>query len=347
MLVDESDLGVQPKVLFYLEHELRLMPGPQRKVAVVSKRMLYVLIDADGQKHHLHFAPYLDWRPLKADEPDAARILAHPHCRWISRKLEESVELYAIEQVVPQHIKSVQAQRLKRLDKERRMVNSRLLKEITHWSRRSEELRLAEQEGKPAARMHSAEARKQANELRARLDTRLESIEARKRISAARPVLRGALLVVPQGLLDLLSGKQPVEVATQPADTEISAARAREIILSVERGFGHEVEDVEHRKLGYDIESRDPESGRLRFIEVKARASGAQDITVTRNEVIFSLNNPGDYILGIVEFFADETYRVHYVREPFSQAPEFGVTSSKYSMKHLISQAHQPRARYA
>jgi len=41
------------------------------------------------------------------------------------------------------------------------------------------------------------------------------------------------------------------------------------------RSLGFEPVDREMEKLGYDIESRIPNSGRLRFIEVKGRISGA------------------------------------------------------------------------
>ena len=31
-----------------------------------------------------------------------------------------------------------------------------------------------------------------------------------------------------------------------------------------------------------------------------------------------------DYILAIVEFMADGTHRVHYLRRPFRREPDFG-----------------------
>ena len=65
--------------------------------------------------------------------------------------------------------------------------------------------------------------------------------------------------------------------------------------------------DREFEKLGYDIESRVPKTGKLRFIEVKGRAAGASTVTVTRNEILYSLNKPEDFILGIVEFQVDGT----------------------------------------
>ena len=69
-----------------------------------------------------------------------------------------------------------------------------------------------------------------------------------------------------------------------------------------ERGLGFEPIDREFEKLGYDVESRVPETGKLRFIEVKGRVEGAPRITVTRNEILFSLNKPDDFVLAIVEF---------------------------------------------
>lgn len=40
---------------------------------------------------------------------------------------------------------------------------------------------------------------------------------------------------------------------------------------------------------GYDIESRDPMTERLHFIEVKGRVKGATTVTVTKNEILTSL----------------------------------------------------------
>ena len=55
------------------------------------------------------------------------------------------------------------------------------------------------------------------------------------------------------------------------------AARARAIIMDVERQLGYEPVDREFEKLGYDIESRDPRTGHLRFLEVKGRVCGGGD----------------------------------------------------------------------
>ena len=125
--------------------------------------------------------------------------------------------------------------------------------------------------------------------------------------------------------------------------TQASAARARAIVMETERRLGFEPTDREFEKLGYDIESRVPTSGALRFLEVKGRRSDAETITVTRNEILYSLNKPEDFILAIVEFLDDETHRVHYVRQPFQREPDFGAASVNYALKDLLAAAEDPQ----
>jgi hypothetical protein len=77
----------------------------------------------------------------------------------------------------------------------------------------------------------------------------------------------------------------------------------------------------------------------LRFIEVKGRVSGAETITVTKNEILYSLNKPEDFILAMVEFRGDATHRVHYLRQPFGREPDFSVTSVNYDFADLLARA--------
>ncbi|MCL6506478.1 MAG: DUF3883 domain-containing protein, partial [Bryobacteraceae bacterium] len=160
-------------------------------------------------------------------------------------------------------------------------------------------------------------------------------------ISPMPPVLVGGLVVVPVGLLAKMTG-QPVPPVGQAADTQASAVRARAIVMEVERSLGFEPTDREADRLGYDIESRDPRTGRLRFIEVKGRVAGADTITVTKNEILTSLNKPDDYILAIVEFLDGDEHRVHYIRRPFRREPDFGVTSVNYDLAELLARAEAP-----
>ena len=66
-------------------------------------------------------------------------------------------------------------------------------------------------------------------------------------------IVLGGLLVVPLGLIRAMQGK-PMPVASGPTDTQASAARARAVIMEIERGLGFEPTDREFEKLpGSDV----------------------------------------------------------------------------------------------
>jgi len=343
ILVDERDPGTTPRMLFYLEHSLRdasLTRSGDRRI--VSKRMVYVELDADGRGRHLHYAPYLDYRPLSADEPTVDAILARPECDWITRELEQQAVKHAINTVVPEHLAEVRSRKLALIEKTEAAVKDRLTKEIAHWDHRAQALKLQEQAGKANARLNSGEARKRADELQARLVKRLDELKLERQIAPLPPVVFGGLLVVPAGLLAEMTGRAlPSSAAT--VDTQAAAARAREIVMEIERGLGFDPTDREFDKLGYDIESRVPGTGKLRFIEVKGRVTDASTVTVTKNEILYSLNKPDDFILAIVEFMNGGTHHVHYLRRPFRREPDFGVTSVNYDLAELIARSERPQ----
>jgi SNF2 family DNA or RNA helicase len=342
VLVDERDLGTSARVLFYLEHTIQdagLTRAGERRV--VSKRMLYVEMDSVGAVRNVQYAPYLDYRPLTVDEPGGDAILNRPECRWINRDLEQRAQGYAITDVVPQHLAEVRGRKLELVAKTEAAVKDRLTKEITYWDHRAEELKLQEQAGKPNAKLNSGEARKRADLLQGRLQKRLEDLKLEAQLSPLPPVVLGGLLVVPIGLIKRMTGQKTI-APTATVDAQISAARARAIVMDIERGLGFDPTDREFEKLGYDIESRILGTGKLRFIEVKGRVSGAATITVTRNEILYSLNKPEDFILAIVEFLDHGAHRAHYVRQPFKREPDFGVTSVNYDFAELLERAVEP-----
>ncbi|HEX7406994.1 MAG TPA: DUF3883 domain-containing protein, partial [Candidatus Binatia bacterium] len=291
---------------------------------------------------HLQYAPYLDYRPLAADEPGVDAFLARPECAWISRELEQKAQGHAIAHVVPEHLAEVRSRKLGLIAKTEAAVKDRLTKEISYWDHRAEQLKLQEQAGKPNGRLNSGEARKRADLLQARLEKRMEELKLEQQISPLPPVVLGGLLVVPAGLIAKMIGRSARTPAASP-DTQAAAARARAIVMEIESRLGFEPTDRETEKLGYDVESRIPGTGRLRFIEVKGRITGADTITVTRNEILYSLNKPDDFILAIVEFMDGDAHRVHYVHRPFHREPDFGVTSVNYDFTELLARADAPR----
>jgi len=346
VLVDDRDDGLNPRVLFYLEHAIQdagLTRSGDRRI--VSRRMIYVELDAEEKSRHMHYAPYLDFRPLKEGEPTIEDILARPECSGINGDLEHKAQGYAVARVVPEHLKEVRDNRLCLIVKTEAAVKERLTKEITYWDHRAEQLKLQEQAGKINARLNSGEACKRADSLQARLQKRLKELKLEAQISPLPPVVIGGLLIVPLGLINSMTGNpaRAEKIPVRTVDTQAAAAKARSIIMEIEKSLGYEPFDREFEKLGYDIESRIPNTGRLRFIEVKGRITGARTLTVTRNEILYSLNKPDDFILAIVEFMGNNEHQVHYLRSPFHREPDFGVTSVNYDFAELLNHSEAPR----
>ena len=337
VLVDDRDHGLEPRVLLYLEHAIHdARPTRAGEERIISKRMIYLDFGSKGVRGHVRYAPYLDFRPLAPDESRPEDILSLPECAWINRELESQAESYAGEHVVPVHLKEIRDARMSAIDKTEAAVKDRLTKEISYWDHRAEDLKLRERTGHPSVRLNSREAAKRADQLQARLQQRLKELSLERQISAGPLVVLGGMLIVPKGLLDRKTNGATV------TDTQAIAACARTIVMDVERGLGFQPTDREFEKLGYDIESKVPETGCLRFIEVKGRVEGARSITVTRNEILFSLNKPDDYILAIVEFLEEGSHRVHYLRQPFRREPDFSAIGVMYDFADLLARAGKP-----
>ena len=76
-------------------------------------------------------------------------------------------------------------------------------------------------------------------------------------------------------------------------------------------------------------------SGRVRLLL-------ARGWLVPSNEILYSLNKPDDFVLALVEFRADGTHDVRYLRRPFQREPDFGVTSVNYDFGELLARAEVP-----
>ena len=149
-----------------------------------------------------------------------------------------------------------------------------------------------------------------------------------------------AQLVVPQRLL--MPAPEPDKGEPVSAQEREKIARAALIaVLDMERTLGFSPKDVSDAKCGYDVESGVPGTGRLRFIEVKGRAAGAQTVTVTRNEILTAFNKPEDFILALVEIDGERN-TVRYLRRPFQREPDFAVTSVNYDLGELVARAEKP-----
>ena len=341
VLVDDNDPGDEPRILMSLEHSIqdgsRTRSGEQQ---TVSKRMLHIEVDSQHESVGKYYAPYLDYRPLGDREPSVQEIVSRPECSWIGTDLEAKAVEFAVSRLVPEHVDEIRSRKLELLSKTEAAVKERLTKEIAYWDHRAANLHSQEQAGKPNARLNSSEARRRADDLQGRLQKRMDDIQRERQLSPLPPVVLGGVLVVPSGLLKKMGGAaSPPSIAQ---DTQAAAARARAAVMETERGLGFDPVDREFDKLGYDVESKVPGTGKLRFIEVKGRAEGATTVTVTKNEILTSLNKPDDYILAIVQLGQNGSNGVSYVRKPFRREPDFGVTSVNYDLKELLDRAEAP-----
>jgi hypothetical protein len=341
VLVDPTDAGQEPRALFYLEHEIQDgrtdREGHRR---VVSKQLQFVELTRNGAVRSAGYAPYLDYRPFdEAERGVLEPILSDP---WIRSELEAQAISYAIGHLVPGHLQEVRERKETLAQKATVAVRDRLTKEINYWDHRANVLADEERVGRINARLNSTKARQRADELQARLERRLQELEQERQLSARPPVVVGGALVMPIGRIEQLRGQVPAP-DTFAWERERVERLAMEAVMEVERSLGRLPRDVHEENLGYDIESAIPGTGRLLFLEVKGRASGARTVTVTKNEILTGLNKPDEFILAVVLVDEDKGRPPVYVRRPFQREPDFGVTSVNYELGELLGRGETPR----
>ncbi len=339
-LVDPNDPTEEIRVLFYLEHSIQdAQTDRTGNRRIVSRRMQFVEISRSGNVRNAGYAPYLDYRPITEDERSRVSPLLEEE--WFKGVLESKVMEFAVNELVPRHLNEVHSRKQELVAKTMAAVKDRLTKEINYWDHRAEELKVQELAGRVNARINSGKARQRADDLQARLQKRMEELEKERQLSPLPPVVTGGALVVPQGLLDHLKGALQTDPAQFAHETAKVEKLAMEAVLVAERQLGFEPRDVSADKCGYDVESRIPGTGKLRFIEVKGRAKGAGTVTITKNEILTSFNKPEDFILALVEVDGDNATS-RYVRRPFQREPDFGVTSVNYDLGELLARAVVP-----
>jgi superfamily II DNA or RNA helicase len=339
LLVNPADPSEDPAALAYLEHSIvDARPNRNGGPSVVSRRMEFVELTESGARG-AGAAPYLDYRPATPQE----RGLLDPEiaaASWLTGAEVEGRALdYAIESLSRAHLAEVRERTLSRIERTRREVHSRLTYEINYWDGRAWKLAQQEAAGKQV-KLPSLQARRRADDLRDRLRARNRELDLEAQIDALPPVVVGGAIVVPQGLLDRVSGRPAREVDMFARETRRIELLAMNTVMAAEERAGRSPRDVSADKLGWDIESREP-GGRLRFIEVKGRAEGATTVTVSRNEVAKSFNVPDQWFLAIVEVQGDDATDPTYLRSPFTKTLEDAASSANYPIKDLLAQGER------
>jgi len=144
--------------------------------------------------------------------------------------------------------------------------------------------------------------------------------------------------VVPAGFFRRAETVQETGAPYGTGDREVERL-AMEKVMETERRLGCIPRDVSNENRGYDIESRDPQTGKLRFLEVKGRQEDATTVTITKNEILNALNQPEAYRLCIVLVSRSGERQLHYIPKPFTQEPEFGTASVTYKLSELLTRA--------
>ena len=339
VLVDSDERSDEVRVLFYLEHTIqdgRIRSDGNQQVA--SRQMQFVEINSNKTVSTPGYAPYLDYRPIDEDEWSAIEPLLE--AEWLNGDLESEIKDYAVEHLVPRHFYEVKAGRETLVQKTMRAVKERLTKEIYHWDNRANELRLLEETGNRMASLNAAQARQRADELQARLEKRMEELELERHISSMPPV--GAL-IVPQRLLDATTAPEPfAPIEVSQIDRERIDRLAIAAVMEAERKLGREPTEMPHQNPGYDIESKDPNTNQLLFIEVKGKSPNAPTVTVSKTQIFTAFNKPDSFILAIVEVDGETAKEPCYIRKPFQKEPDFGVTSVNYNLSELLDRAEAP-----
>jgi hypothetical protein len=330
ILVDDADEGSKARVLFSIESDVtdgRLTKEGNRRV--ISKRVDYVEVDADGEAVTAGAAPYLDYRPLEDSEAEVANEMLERD--WLAAELEELAAEHGIVEVVDSHLQEVRADREALITKTMAAVKARLTSEVQYWDHRAEELRLQEEAGRKP-RLNSANARRRCDDLEERLDRRMNELKLERDVAAQPPLVHGGALVIPATML------RPTPPSTD-RETEIRETRRIEAmamahVMAAETVAGRQPRDVSKENRGWDIESREPD-GALRFVEVKGRKVGAETVCVTKNELLTCLNKREQYFLAIVVVDGDQVVDSCMVPDALRGDWSFAMTSMNLDLGTL------------
>jgi len=334
VLVDGQDPGDQIRMLCFLEHSIQdARPNKDGSRRLVSRRLEFVELAEKGNARSAGYAPYLDYSPI--DPEDRKGLEPSLSASWLRAGVEESAIAYAIEHVSRQHLEEVRTRTEARVQKTMEAVKERLTREINYWDHRAEELKAQELAGK-TPKLNSARARQRADELADRLQKRMLELEQERKLSPLPPIVVGGSVVIPAGLVAKLKGEAASPPDLSKRETKRVELLAMAAVLQAETRAGHRPRDVSNENLGYDIESKDDQRGRLRFIEVKGRVKDAMTVTVTRNEVLTCLNKPEDFYLAVVEVDGQIVDEPRYLLAPFRTEPDFAATSVTYSLPKLF-----------
>jgi len=335
VLIDEINPQSEPRVLFYVENSVqdaRQIEGGGRRN--ISKEVHFMELNEKAEISQAGYAPYLDYRVATDTEIETV-LQKTPNMNWLKQNMEDKIKSFAITTLAREHLNRVKTNRQFLVEKTKTAVHERLTNEIRYWDHRARDLRQQEEAGKPNARLNSNEARKRADELQGRLQKRMQELDEESKISSKPPVVIGGALVVPSAWISDKETKYETENGfASPQEKAAIEKAAMDAVFLIEAELNNTTKDRSNEKIGYDIESVCAKTGNLRFIEVKGRHKDATTITITKNEIIYALNVPEQYILALA-LVDGKKIEVVYVQNIFNFEPDFADVAKIVNIKHL------------
>ncbi|WP_442483355.1 helicase-related protein [Aeoliella sp. SH292] len=342
VLVDPADQGTEPWLLFMLTHEVKSGDG-----TVISKRLQFVRVTPDGKAIFAGWAPHLDLESITPEQQSA--VEPHLNADWLKANLDQQALTLAATTLVPEHYGEVADRRIADVDKTLAAVHERLTKEIDFWTDRWMKLKEDLEAGKDV-RLNLDNTQRSITEMTSRLENRKKTLQSMRHVTSGTPVVVSGALVIPVGMLHPQQNELPTpgNFSADPLARARSEKIAMDAITEIEEAQGCRVENVAAAKCGWDLSSYPPAVDGIqpnaRHIEVKGRAKGADTVTISRNEMLYALNQSDKFILAIVQINEDESVdSVYYLTNPFDAEPPWGTSSINFHINDLLLRGERIR----
>jgi superfamily II DNA or RNA helicase len=330
IFIDDTGSGKNDRLLFYIEDILEdgRTDSAGRPVKA-SHRLHFIEIYKDGTAQSAGPAPYLDYSVPTPEEYSVLQNLLASNSWW-GQNAENLARDYAIQNLMPAHLKEIKDRRADYVNKVEREVKKRLNAEIAYWDKQAGIMSDQAAQGKPNARLNADRFIERVNDLESRLNQRLAELALERNIVSKPPVILGGAWIVPRATM--MAADSPANTSTKDGRDEMERI-AMETIMEIERELGNTPRDVSRDNLGYDIESK-TKGGSLRFIEAKGRQAGNLDVTVTHNEMKTAANSPCKCILAVV-LVAEHKRTVIYFTNWINAGPSFAESRRVLDLNKL------------
>jgi len=247
----------------------------------LHRRLFVVEAVAQGQMRLRQPTVFLDLTPAPAG--------AQPPESDDGQPSPSDVESFLLGQGLTPFLAEVQAERQQELDTIARHVEISLLTLIDRQQRQAADLLTRQERGDDVA-LALSEAERRLDELNARLERRRNELRRERQLSIADVTHLGSAWALPhperEGFVPMVRDEEVERIAMEAA-------------MRHESDRGWVPEDVSAEDRGFDILSRHPTNGGVRFIEVKGRAA-LGPVALSRHEYKTAERLRSDYWLYVV-----------------------------------------------